>query len=80
MPHLSTTIGCGYRYLSEIPYYFICGNHEASSLGLCSSGPTAFCKNTGHGASGKKIICATTRNRLISVIEYIATVDPSNSY
>jgi len=24
--------------------------------------------------------CATTRNRLISVIEYIATVDPSNSY
>ncbi len=41
---------------------------------------TAFCKNTGHGASGKKKICATTRNRLISVIEYIATVDPLNSY
>ncbi len=28
----------------------------------------------------EKKIYATTRNRLISVIEYIATVDPSNSY
>jgi len=55
MPHLSTTIGCGYRYLSEIAYYFIGGNHEASSLGLCSSGPSArswiLCGARGHSAS-----------------------------
>jgi len=41
---------------------------------------TAFCKNTSHGASGNFFFCATTRNRLINVIEYIATVDPLNSY
>jgi len=42
--------------------------------------PTAFCKNTGHGASGRKKICATTKNWPIGKIEYVATVDLINSY
>jgi len=41
---------------------------------------TAFCKNTGHGASGRKKICATTKNWPIGKIEYVATVDLINSY
>jgi len=41
---------------------------------------TAFCKNTGHGASGRKKICATTKNWPIGKIEYVATVDLINGY
>ncbi len=42
-------------------------------------GLTAFCKNTGHRASGRKKICATTKNWPIGKIEYVATVDLINS-
>ncbi len=41
---------------------------------------TAFCKNTGHGASGRNFFCATTKNWPIGKIEYVATVDLINSY
>jgi len=51
----------------------------ASSGERAGIASTAFCKNTGHGASGRKKNCATTKNWPIGKIEYVATVDLINS-